>query len=317
MTTCGAVEGSGRLAIPANRAVDRRACRRGKLIVVADGNPYVSGSSRAWSYLVTYGLGDALERAAARAVPDARRSRRSRADLPPRLLRSVGTACRARRAVRRVVTLTAAALAASAALAFCARSPRAVTTAPAPTTTTTTTYASATTVRASRMPSTETLRRLARHRTAALDAAVADSAFPGRRRRRHARRRARRSMASAASTGRRRAAPRRAHAVGLGVADEGHGDDGAIMQLVEQRRSPRRAGAALHPGVDRPDKAAVPFAIWSRTRPGCRAFKTFDRDHARPTARASSCSRAARHVARRAHAVQRHRRVLLGLSSSA
>jgi beta-N-acetylhexosaminidase len=41
----------------------------GKLVVVAGGNPYVIRQfPRVSSYLVTYGRGDALERAAARAV---------------------------------------------------------------------------------------------------------------------------------------------------------------------------------------------------------------------------------------------------------
>ncbi|MGZ8470462.1 MAG: glycoside hydrolase family 3 protein [Gemmatirosa sp.] len=70
MTYTRTLEGSGRLAIPAhiNAWIDRLA-GTGKLIVVAGGNPYVIKQfPRVGSYLVTYGRGDALERAAARAV---------------------------------------------------------------------------------------------------------------------------------------------------------------------------------------------------------------------------------------------------------
>jgi beta-N-acetylhexosaminidase len=70
MTYTRTLEGSGRLAIPAhiNAWIDRLA-GTGKLIVVAGGNPYVIKQfPRVGTYLVTYGRGDALERAAARAV---------------------------------------------------------------------------------------------------------------------------------------------------------------------------------------------------------------------------------------------------------
>jgi beta-N-acetylhexosaminidase len=64
-------EGAGRLAIPAHVAtwIDAQAARTGRVLVVAGGNPYVIRQfPRVQSYLVTYGRGDALERAAARAV---------------------------------------------------------------------------------------------------------------------------------------------------------------------------------------------------------------------------------------------------------
>lgn len=70
MTYTRTLEGSGRLAIPAhiNAWIDRLA-GTGKLIVVAGGNPYVIKQfPSVGTYLVTYGRGDALERAAARAV---------------------------------------------------------------------------------------------------------------------------------------------------------------------------------------------------------------------------------------------------------
>jgi beta-N-acetylhexosaminidase len=70
MTYTRTFEGSGRLAIPAHVAawIDGQAATR-KLVVVAGGNPYVIRQfPRVTSYMVTYGRGDALERAAARAV---------------------------------------------------------------------------------------------------------------------------------------------------------------------------------------------------------------------------------------------------------
>jgi beta-N-acetylhexosaminidase len=70
MTYTRTLEGSGRLAIPAHVAgwIGRQAAS-GKLVVVAGGNPYVIRQfPQVQSYLVTYGRGDAVERAAARAV---------------------------------------------------------------------------------------------------------------------------------------------------------------------------------------------------------------------------------------------------------
>ena len=70
MTYTRTFEGAGRLAIPAHVAqwIDAQAVT-GKLVVVAGGNPYVVRQfPRVTSYLVTYGRGDVLERAAARAV---------------------------------------------------------------------------------------------------------------------------------------------------------------------------------------------------------------------------------------------------------
>ncbi len=70
MTYTRTFEGAGRIAIPAHVAawIDAQAAT-GKLVVVAGGNPYVIRQfPRVSSYLVTYGRGDALERAAARAV---------------------------------------------------------------------------------------------------------------------------------------------------------------------------------------------------------------------------------------------------------
>lgn len=64
-------EGAGRLAIPSHVAqwIDAQAARTGRVIVVAGGNPYVIRQfPRVGTYLVTFGRGDALERAAARAV---------------------------------------------------------------------------------------------------------------------------------------------------------------------------------------------------------------------------------------------------------
>ena len=64
------LEGDGRLAIPASiAALVNRLASTGKLIVVAGGNPYqIRQMSQIPTYLVTYGRGEALERAAARAV---------------------------------------------------------------------------------------------------------------------------------------------------------------------------------------------------------------------------------------------------------
>ena len=71
MTYTRTFEGNGRLAIPAPVAawIDAQAVASKKLIVVAAGNPYVIRQfPHVGSYLVTYGRGDALERASARAV---------------------------------------------------------------------------------------------------------------------------------------------------------------------------------------------------------------------------------------------------------
>jgi beta-N-acetylhexosaminidase len=71
MTYTRTFEGAGRLAIPAHVAgwIDAQAAGGTPTIVVAGGNPYVIRQfPRVGSYLVTYGRGDALERAAARAV---------------------------------------------------------------------------------------------------------------------------------------------------------------------------------------------------------------------------------------------------------
>jgi len=64
------LEGEGRIAIPAPVAAFVDALvPTGKLIVVAGGNPYVIRQfPRVASYRVTYGRGEALERAAARAL---------------------------------------------------------------------------------------------------------------------------------------------------------------------------------------------------------------------------------------------------------
>jgi beta-N-acetylhexosaminidase len=70
MTYTRTFEGNGRLAIPTHVAawIDGLA-PSGKLVVVAGGNPYVIRQfPRVGTYLVTYGRGDALERASARAV---------------------------------------------------------------------------------------------------------------------------------------------------------------------------------------------------------------------------------------------------------
>jgi len=64
------IEGAGRFAVAPAVAqwIDSLATRE-KVIVVAHGNPYVIRQfPRVGSYLVTYGVGDALERAAARAA---------------------------------------------------------------------------------------------------------------------------------------------------------------------------------------------------------------------------------------------------------
>ena len=68
------LEGAGRLAIPAPIAsFVSRLAQSGKLVVVAGGNPYqIRQMSQIPTYLVTYGRGEALERAAARAVMGAR-----------------------------------------------------------------------------------------------------------------------------------------------------------------------------------------------------------------------------------------------------
>ncbi len=64
------LEGAGRLAIPAPIAgFITRLGPSGKMVVVAGGNPYqIRQMPKIPSYLVTYGRGEALERAAARAV---------------------------------------------------------------------------------------------------------------------------------------------------------------------------------------------------------------------------------------------------------
>jgi len=64
------LEGDGRLAIPAQiAAFVSRLANTGKLVVVAGGNPYqLKQVPQATTYMVTYGRGDALERAAARAI---------------------------------------------------------------------------------------------------------------------------------------------------------------------------------------------------------------------------------------------------------
>ncbi len=71
MTYTRTFEGRGRLAIPAfvARWIDDEAAATHKVVVVAGGNPYVIKQfPRVGTYLVTYGRGDALERASARAV---------------------------------------------------------------------------------------------------------------------------------------------------------------------------------------------------------------------------------------------------------
>ena len=64
------IEGEGRPAVPPHIAnwIDSLA-RREKVVAVALGNPYLIGQfPNVSTYLVTYGVGDALERAAAAAV---------------------------------------------------------------------------------------------------------------------------------------------------------------------------------------------------------------------------------------------------------
>ncbi|HEY0778603.1 MAG TPA: glycoside hydrolase family 3 protein, partial [Gemmatirosa sp.] len=71
MTYTRTFEGNGRLAIPAHVAawIDREAIATHRVVVVAAGNPYVIRQfPHVGTYLVTYGRGDALERASARAV---------------------------------------------------------------------------------------------------------------------------------------------------------------------------------------------------------------------------------------------------------
>ena len=64
------LEGAGRLAIPASiAAFISRLSQTGKLVVVAGGNPYqIRQMPQIPTYLVTYGRGEVLERAAARAI---------------------------------------------------------------------------------------------------------------------------------------------------------------------------------------------------------------------------------------------------------
>lgn len=64
------LEGSGRLALPKPIATFMtRLAASGKLVVVAGGNPYqISQVPTVPAYMVTYGRGEALERAAARAL---------------------------------------------------------------------------------------------------------------------------------------------------------------------------------------------------------------------------------------------------------
>ena len=64
------IEGAGRFAVaPAVAAWIDTLATRERVVVVANGNPYIIRQfPRVQSYLVTYGVGDALERAAAHAV---------------------------------------------------------------------------------------------------------------------------------------------------------------------------------------------------------------------------------------------------------
>jgi beta-N-acetylhexosaminidase len=67
------IEGEGRVAIPTEIAawIDSLA-RREKVVLVANGNPYlISQFPGVGTYMVTYGIGEVLERAAARAVAGA------------------------------------------------------------------------------------------------------------------------------------------------------------------------------------------------------------------------------------------------------
>jgi beta-N-acetylhexosaminidase len=64
------IEGTGRMAIVPAVAewIDTLATRE-HVIVIANGNPYIIRQfPRVQTYMVTYGIGDALERAAARAI---------------------------------------------------------------------------------------------------------------------------------------------------------------------------------------------------------------------------------------------------------
>jgi beta-N-acetylhexosaminidase len=64
------IEGTGRFAVAPTVAqwIDSLATRE-RVIVIANGNPYVIRQfPKVQSYMVTYGVGDALERAAVRAV---------------------------------------------------------------------------------------------------------------------------------------------------------------------------------------------------------------------------------------------------------
>ncbi|HEU4565263.1 MAG TPA: glycoside hydrolase family 3 N-terminal domain-containing protein, partial [Gemmatimonadaceae bacterium] len=68
------IEGEGRFAIPPHVAqwVDELARRTGKVVVVANGNPYVIRQfPSVGSYMVTYGIDPSLERAAAQALAGA------------------------------------------------------------------------------------------------------------------------------------------------------------------------------------------------------------------------------------------------------
>jgi beta-N-acetylhexosaminidase len=89
------IEGAGRIAIaPAVAQWIDTLSTREKVIVVANGNPYVVRQfPRVKSYIVTYGIGDALERAAARAIAGtAPISARSPISLPGYFARGDGIA---------------------------------------------------------------------------------------------------------------------------------------------------------------------------------------------------------------------------------